>query len=99
MCIGGAGEWSGTTSGGVAYVNSWGNRGGQPCFVFPVNLGRRFKAVWEAASHEIGHTMGLNHDGVLGGTAYFGGGCAGGVLAAAQGVTWHGGRHWWSARA
>ncbi len=90
MCIGGAGEWSATTAGGIAYVGSWGNRMGQPAFVFPNNLGRRFKAVWEATSHEIGHTMGLRHDGVMGGPAYFGGRHAGAVLTAAQaGVTWH----------
>ncbi|WP_162052675.1 malectin domain-containing carbohydrate-binding protein [Pontibacter pamirensis] len=46
-------------SGGVAYVNSftWGNE--TPCWVF--NTGAKFAG--EAGSHEIGHTLGLSHDG------------------------------------
>jgi hypothetical protein len=44
---------------GVSYVGSfaWGNE--TPCWVF--NTGA--KAAGEAASHEIGHTLGLVHDG------------------------------------
>ena len=46
-------------AGGVAYLNSftWGDN--TPCWVF--NSGS--KAAGEAASHEIGHTLSLSHDG------------------------------------
>ncbi len=46
-------------AGGVAYVNSftWGNE--TPCWVF----NRGVKYAGEAGSHEIGHTVGLSHDG------------------------------------
>lgn len=44
-------------SGGVAYLNSWG--GDKVCWVF-IRLGR---AAGMAASHEVGHTLGLSHDG------------------------------------
>lgn len=46
-------------SGGVAYVGSfdWGNN--TPCWVFNQGV----KSGGEAGSHEIGHTVGLSHDG------------------------------------
>lgn len=49
-------------SGGVAYISSF-NYGGEmtPCWVFNVYSGA--KIAGETASHEIGHTMGLFHDG------------------------------------
>lgn len=53
-------RWYGT-SGGVAYIESfrWGLN--TPCFVFDTLLGQNDKRVAEAASHEIGHTLGLYH--------------------------------------
>jgi hypothetical protein len=53
-------DWYGR-AGGVSYVNSftWGDN--TPCFVFTALLGYRTKYISEAASHEIGHTLGLNH--------------------------------------
>ena len=53
-------SWYGA-AGGVSYINSfnWGDN--TPCFVFDALLGYRTKWVAEAASHEIGHTLGLNH--------------------------------------
>ena len=52
--------WYGA-AGGVSYVNSftWGDN--TPCFVFTALLNYRTKYISEAASHEIGHTLGLNH--------------------------------------
>jgi len=46
-------------SGGVAYIGSfnWGNE--TPCWVFNGGV----KGAGDAASHEIGHTFGLGHDG------------------------------------
>ena len=46
-------------AGGVAYVGSFRSNDDTPCWVF--NSGAR--AAGEAGSHEIGHTLGLSHDG------------------------------------
>jgi hypothetical protein len=53
-------SWYGA-AGGVSYINSfsWGDN--TPCFVFSALLNYKTKNVAEAASHEIGHTLGLNH--------------------------------------
>lgn len=53
-------SWYGS-AGGVSYINSfsWGDN--TPCFVFTALLNYRTKYVAEAASHEVGHTLGLNH--------------------------------------
>ncbi len=53
-------SWYGA-AGGVAYLNtiSWGMD--IPAFVFSKALGYNQKYNWEAASHEAGHTLGLNH--------------------------------------
>jgi hypothetical protein len=53
--------------GGVAWVNVWGSPGGFPGLVFNISM----LGVVEAASHEFGHNLGLYHDGVTGGTAYY----------------------------
>lgn len=51
-------------SGGVAYVGSFGRTYYSPAFVFSNHLAQgSAKSVAEAASHEIGHTLGLLHDG------------------------------------
>lgn len=64
ISIGGNGSWFGG-AGGVAYLNSFG-RANTPAFVFSKNLGPDHpKYVWEAVSHEAGHTLGLYHDGTL----------------------------------
>ena len=75
-CIGGAySDWFGSPSGGVAYVGVYGNTYYQPAFIFPDNLGPRYaKYVWEAVSHELGHNLGLQHHGVVGGSGYYSGG-------------------------
>jgi hypothetical protein len=53
-------DWYGA-AGGVSYINSftWGDN--TPCFIFTALLGYRTKYIAEAAAHEIGHTLGLNH--------------------------------------
>ncbi|MEI6872123.1 MAG: zinc-dependent metalloprotease family protein, partial [Verrucomicrobiota bacterium] len=61
-------------SGGVAYVDSWsgagkGFRSDAVCWVFNQTV----KSIAEAVSHEVGHTLGLNHDGQIGGTEYYAG--------------------------
>ncbi|MEP6728070.1 MAG: reprolysin-like metallopeptidase, partial [Bacteroidota bacterium] len=56
-------QWYGA-AGGVAYVGSfvWGDN--TPAWVFSALLGNRPKWVAEAISHEIGHTLGLQHQSV-----------------------------------
>lgn len=53
-------DWRNRKAGGVAYLNSFRWRRNDPCWVF--NKGTKGAA--EAASHEVGHTLGLSHDGV-----------------------------------
>ncbi|PSC76442.1 putative Chi [Micractinium conductrix] len=61
---GSSNDWYGAGAGGVAYVNVFGNTNYEPAFVFPAQLGSgTAKYVWEATSHELGHNMGLSHDG------------------------------------
>ncbi|CUR58096.1 exported hypothetical protein [metagenome] len=60
--------------GGVAYVGSFNQVGTayQPAWVFPQALGDHAKYVAEAASHEAGHNLGLEHHGA-GTAAYYAG--------------------------
>jgi len=59
-------------SGGVAYVGIFAQVGNfnKPAFIFSNNLSSE-KYLAEAASHEIGHTLGLHHDGLIGQTEYY----------------------------
>jgi hypothetical protein len=58
-------------AGGVAYIGSFdaGDSDRTPCWVF--NLGGNGQTTGETCSHEVGHTVGLNHDGTSGGTTYY----------------------------
>ena len=52
--------------GGVAYIGVFDRRRAryyQPAWVFPQALGNDPKNIAEAASHEAGHNLGLDHDG------------------------------------
>ena len=55
------------TCGGIAYVNVFDRTSAtplyQPAWVFPQALGDSAKNVAEAATHEAGHNLALNHDG------------------------------------
>ncbi|MBR5160249.1 MAG: hypothetical protein IKW80_01375, partial [Thermoguttaceae bacterium] len=63
VCIGGSwSDWYGQSAGGVAFLGSFTWDSDTPAYVFADNLGSA-KSIAEAASHEIGHTFGLGHDG------------------------------------
>jgi hypothetical protein len=49
--------------GGVAYLDVFGDDFYQPAWIFPQALYDDPKAIGEAVSHEVGHTLSLEHDG------------------------------------
>lgn len=53
-------EWFGLV-GGTSFMGSFSWGDDTPCFVFSTLLGYNEKFIAEAASHEIGHTLGLMH--------------------------------------
>lgn len=61
--------------GGIAYVGVFDSVGdyNKPALIFPEKLSNSEKYIAEAISHEVGHTLGLSHDGVSGGDAYYSG--------------------------
>jgi subtilisin-like proprotein convertase family protein len=64
VVVGGNSAWLGGPAGGVAFVGSftWGTD--TCCFVFENNLANGHeKYTADAISHEVGHTLGLSHDG------------------------------------
>jgi hypothetical protein len=65
VAIGGSSsDWFGSAAGGVAYLNSFTWNTDTPAFVFTSQLGNgNEKYTAEAISHEVGHTLGLQHDG------------------------------------
>lgn len=64
-----------SSAGGVAYVNVFASSGftsRRPAWVYANNLASNEAYIAEAASHEIGHNLGLSHDGTSS-TGYYGG--------------------------
>lgn len=59
--------------GGIAYVGVFDNTGDyyKPALIFPERLGNSEKNIAEAISHEVGHTLGLSHDGTTNGVEYY----------------------------
>ena len=65
-----------STAGGVAYVGIFAGFNAaysSPAWVYHNNLSNSEANTAEAASHEIGHNLGLSHDGILNGAAYYNG--------------------------
>ena len=72
VVIGGSSsDWYGSGAGGVAFVGSFHLGSDLHCWVLPKAQGcdTAEKNIAEAATHEAGHTLGLLHDGIMGGTA------------------------------
>lgn len=64
-----------STAGGVAYVNVFGASSFanyRPAWVYCNNLNNDESFIAEAAAHELGHNLGLSHDGTAT-SAYYGG--------------------------
>jgi hypothetical protein len=59
-------------AGGVAFLGTFNGDQDICCWVFSSNLGPDVESYMaEAASHEVGHTVGLRHDGQTGGVEYY----------------------------
>jgi hypothetical protein len=59
---------SSSVAGGVAIVNSFNAAKDMPCFIYNKSL----TAAAEAVSHEVGHSLGLSHDGTSSNAYYYG---------------------------
>jgi uncharacterized repeat protein (TIGR01451 family) len=62
-------------AGGMAYLSVFDDVGDfyKPALIFPENLGNVAKNIAEAVSHEVGHNLGLGHDGTTAGVVYYDG--------------------------
>ncbi len=67
VCVGGnSNDWFKSAAGGIAYLGSYDWSSDTPCFVFSAQLGSgNEKYTAEAISHEVGHTLRLQHDGQM----------------------------------
>ena len=69
----------GQAIGGIAHIGSFGGSSFNPCWVFNKGV----KKTGETVCHEVGHTLGLNHDGTSNSTYYQGHNNWGPIMGAA----------------
>jgi Ca2+-binding RTX toxin-like protein len=60
----------GKNYGGIAWTGSFTWNSDTPVFVYSNKLGDNTKSIADAVAHEVGHSLGLSHDG-KGGTEYY----------------------------
>ena len=77
--------WANCGCGGHAYINSFGYNTDTPAFVYNSSL----LGVAEASSHEVGHSVGLSHDGTSNTTYYSGHGSGEASWAPLMGVGYY----------
>ncbi|HYW18293.1 MAG TPA: DUF4347 domain-containing protein [Nodularia sp. (in: cyanobacteria)] len=63
VVIGGNSDWLSRTINGIAYYSSFNWNTDTPTFLFSDNLSESEQATANIISHEVGHTLGLKHDG------------------------------------
>lgn len=80
-------------AGGVAFISSFRLAGvgaytpNIPCWAFTRTFGTSTKNVGEVAAHEVGHTLGLFHDGTPNSAYYYGQGVWAPIMGCAYGKT------------
>jgi hypothetical protein len=76
----------GKAYGGIAYVGSFDWNSDTPTYVYANRLADSAKNIADAAAHEIGHTLGLSHDGRATSEYYYGHGSGATDWAPVMGV-------------
>ncbi len=98
VVVGGAGtQWYGAAAGGVAWIGSFTWNSDTPVYVFEDNLGNGHeKFTAEAITHEVGHALGLGHDGTGDSSYYDGHGSGETGWAPIMGAAYHQNLTQWS---